>query len=130
MKGFQTPLDLRAHKVPGHWVLLRPLIYHALDGRRVRVPAGFITDLASIPAILRPVFSQNDRTRRPAVLHDFLYCSQVMTRAQVDGIFLEAMMVEGVGWARRWVMFTGVRVGGWMFWKGHIGLTDNDFADL
>ncbi|OHC11108.1 MAG: hypothetical protein A2002_02210 [Pseudomonadales bacterium GWC1_66_9] len=126
--GFSGPLDLRAH-LPGEWVLLAPLIYVSADGRSITVPAGFITDLASIPALLRPVFDPADSSRQSAVLHDWLYCAQTTTRAQADALFLEALEQCGVGFVRRWTMYCGVRVGGWMYWNRRDGLGPDDFAD-
>lgn len=127
MTGFSGPLDLRAH-LPGEWLLLSSVAYSARDGRQITVPAGFITDLASIPPLLRPVFDPADASRLPAVLHDWLYCSQQMTRAQADGLFLEALERSGVGFVRRWAMYAGVRAGGWLYWNRRDGLTQEDFA--
>jgi len=127
--AFLTPLDLRAWK-PDEWVLLLALIYMAKDGTRYVAPRGFITDLASIPRLLRALFDINGLSRAPAVLHDFLYCIHYTTRAEADALFLEALEAAGVGWATRWSMYLGVRSGGWMYWsKRGDGLTQDDFLD-
>lgn len=126
--GFSGPLDLRAHK-SGEWVVLNPLIYRALSGRTYGVPAGFITDLASIPALLRPLFNPNDNGRKAAVLHDARYCIKAGTRKEADDIFLEALERCGVGFLRRWAMYSGVRAGGWLYWNKRSGLTADDFVD-
>mgnify|MGYP003494080227 CR=1 FL=1 len=126
--GFDGPLDLRAH-TPGEWVVLNPLIYTALSGRTYGVPAGFITDLASIPALLRPLFNPNDSGRKAAVLHDSRYCIKSGTRKEADDLFLEALERCGVGFARRWAMYLGVRAGGWLYWNKRRGLTADDFVD-
>lgn len=129
MSGFGGPLDLRAHE-PGEWLVLRDLPYVTLAEVEVVVPAGFVTDLASIPPLLRPVFDRNDASRRPAVLHDWLYCRKRGTRADADSLFLEALEREGVSWWRRWAMYAGVRAGGWLYWSRRGGLTVEDFAAL
>jgi hypothetical protein len=127
--AFLTPLDLRAYK-PDEWVLLLALIYMAKDGKRYIVPRGFITDLASIPRLLRALFDINGQSRAPAVLHDFLYCMHYTTRAEADALFLEALEAAGVGWATRWSMYLGVRSGGWIYWsKRDDGITQEDFLD-
>lgn len=130
--GFDAPLDLRAH-VPGEWLLLRPFGY-VPEGWSVpiTVPAGFVTDLASIPALLRPVFDRNDASRQPAVLHDWLYCEQPCDRDLVDSLFLEALERAGVGFLRRWAMYAGVRAAGWLYWQARDRnpLNPDDFAAL
>lgn len=114
--GFLKPLDLRAYR-PGEWVVLSVLIYVALNALRYTVPRGFITDLASIPRLLRGLYSQTGLSRRAAVLHDYLYCLQCTTRAEADALFLEALAAEGVGWFTRYSMFLAVRSGGWVYWN-------------
>lgn len=112
---FTTPLDLRA-QLPGRWVLLRDLIWH--DEQRITVPAGFVTDLASIPRPFRGVLNQNGNSRRPAVLHDWLYSTQTLSRAAADGIFRTALIAEGMGRIGATVYWAGVRAGGWVAWGG------------
>lgn len=137
MSGFIDPLDLRAHK-PGEWVVLSPMTYVACllkleivgDAEQsVTVPQGFITDLASIPRLLRPVFNPMDASRRPAVLHDWLYCSRFFSRARADRLFLDALQDEGVGLIQRWLMYLGVRCGGWLYWSRRDGLELDDFVE-
>lgn len=126
---FETPLDLRAH-VPGEWVVLSLLQYRSANGRLYRVPPRFITDLASLPGIVQPAIDRNGKSRRPAVLHDFLYCLHQDTREQADALFLEALQAEGIGWATRHVMWLAVRAWGWRYWNKRDGMTEEDFADV
>lgn len=114
---FTTPLDCRATK-PGHWVLLSDLEWKS-DTERYLVPAGFETDLASIPRLLRGILHQNGLSRAPAVLHDFLYATQIMTRAEADAVFREALKAEGMGGLGRFLYWGGIRVGGWVAWRNH-----------
>ncbi len=111
---FTTNLDLRAD-APGRWVLLSPLVW--VDGATtIEVPDGFVTDLASVPRPFRNVLDINGRSRRAAVLHDFLYTEQKLTRAECDAIFRKALIAEGVSIAGRWIYWSGVRLGGWVAW--------------
>jgi len=126
---FTTPLDLRAHS-PGEWVLLRRLVWD--DGeRKVVVPRGFITDLASIPGPLKGVLDVNGKSRRAAVLHDFLYCWQPFTRREVDRMFKAALRKEGVGALVASIYYTGVRIGGGRYWGSRWGqgLATDDIAE-
>lgn len=101
----------------GGWRLVRPLTYDAGDGRAFTVPAGFITDLASIPRLFHSLIPVNGRHRAAAILHDWLFVEQPMTRAETDALFLRAMEEEGVRWSQRRVMWSAVRLGGWPAWR-------------
>lgn len=128
--GFQSPLDLRAH-APGEWAVLRPLTFRAADGRAFTVPRGFVTDLASIPALVRPVLDRNGRSRRAAVLHDFLYCTQPVARDDADELFDEALALDKEPWWSRTAMYAAVRLGGWLYWNQRSsGEPDGDFVEL
>lgn len=103
------------------WALKEPLVYEFTDDAdRTQiyvVPAGFVTDLASIPRILRPIFPVNDEHRPAAALHDYLYASGEVPRNYADRLFLVAMRDIGVtGW-KRLLLWGGVRIGGWVPWR-------------
>ena len=80
------------------------------------VPARFITDLASIPRLFRGLIEVNGAHRRAAVLHDYLYVMQTVSRAEADRAFLEAMAWLGVGFIKRQAMYQAVRLGGGAAW--------------
>lgn len=111
---FVTPLDVRAvHS--GYWRLLADLVWEGKE--RIVVPAGFVTDLASIPPGLRGVLLQNGRSRRGAVLHDFLYATQQRSRLMADLTFREALRAEGVPRRAQSLYYAGVRMGGKKVWQ-------------
>lgn len=105
--------------------LLEPLEYRVGgedSDEAIVVPAGFVTDFASIPMGLWNLFPPLGRWARPAIVHDYLYDRggavgpRSYSRAQADAIFREAMAVVGVPAWRRSVMYVAVRVwgaGGW-----------------
>lgn len=101
---------------PGHWKLLSDLRWDGDDFAYV-VPAGFETDLASVPRLLRCVLNRNGASRRPAVLHDALYHAQTVSRARADEIFRQALKAEGVIAPGRFMYWAGVRLGGWLAWN-------------
>jgi hypothetical protein len=113
---FKSDLVLKAHI--GHedcWIVQEPLIWE--DGNVTYVvPAQFETDLASVPAVFRWLLRVNGNSRRPAVLHDFLYRTQPVDRSQADAIFKRALEADGVVTAGRFLYWAGVRVGGWFPW--------------
>lgn len=86
---------------------------HPSSEAQIEVPAGYITDFASIPAAIRGMFPPFGRHAKAAVLHDWLYLvGEPGKRAFADRIFLDAMEELGVSAFRRGVMHRAVRVGG------------------
>ena len=114
------------------WVLTGPLSYLSATGHQIIVPKGFITDLASIPRPLRGIFNVNGKSRAPAVLHDYLYCSQQLKgRKEADGLFLEAMVARGMDPVTRNLMYVAVRSFGWIYYnkrQAGNGLSIEDFV--
>lgn len=97
----------------GFWVLTDPLIW-AEGNFTIIVPKGFRTDLASIPFVFRWLLNQNGGSRRPAVVHDWLYRNHIMSRKEADALFLRALKYEEVNRVGAWLYWAGVRVGGWL----------------
>ena len=108
---FLTELVLLDLPKPDFWAVGADLIWQDKT-ERITVPKGFRTDLASIPVALRSFLDRNGVSRRPAVLHDFLYGSHVVTRRQADGLLRRALIAEGESPFGAWIYWAGVRVGG------------------
>lgn len=89
----------------------------------VRVPIGFRTDLASIPPFLRPFFNRNGKSKKAAVVHDFLYSDEVdvfnraLSRKECDLVFYEALIECKVAEFKARLFYYGVRLGGFMFFR-------------
>jgi hypothetical protein len=108
---------------------------------RIRVPAGFVYDGASVPrvgSLLLGIYPDGLQ-RAAALVHDYFYrhrgllpagnfCKNVgagwepvpvrWTRAEVDKLFANMLAVAGVGKLRRRTMYLAVRAAGWLYWKG------------
>jgi hypothetical protein len=113
---FPLPLDTRDAENGTDAILLRGFQYH-YGPIKIKVPAGFVTDYASIPWLLTPIFHPRGRYNRAAVVHDYLYKTGAVSRAVADAIFLEAMQILGVGFCRRYLMYWAVRRFGWIHYK-------------
>lgn len=118
MSSFTDPLRVEVQQGErqgrGLALLIAPFTYEvgALgSGDRVTVPAGYETDFTSVPWWARGVASSFDRGAKAAVVHDFLWSSpRTRSRAEIDGIYREALAVLGVGVVRRWGMWAAVRL--------------------
>jgi len=96
-----------------------PFEYHIgsedLD-ETITVPKGFVTDFATVPRFLWPIFPPDGEYAQAAVLHDFMYNRRMYIRKRADKIFLEAMgVLEVPVWKQR-IMYRGVRLFGWIPW--------------
>ena len=87
----------------------------------IEVPEKYRTDLASVPRVPGIYWRVGNRAVLPAIVHDFLYEHDPhgWGRKVADQIFWEAMADErDPAWpTTRWLMYAGVRVGGWMSWR-------------
>lgn len=103
----------------------------------ITVPAGFVTDFASIPRLFWRILPPWGSYNRAAVVHDFLYHTHYTTRAEADLIFLwlmkeldelrdeqEAKQQRKLRRVRRWarkrrrqIMYRAVRWFGGRSWR-------------
>lgn len=102
----------------GTWRLLAPLGYDsAVLGRLLTVPAGFVTDFASVPRLPIIYLSEGGKGNRAAVVHDWLYTSQAVDRATADAVLREALLASGYSAFTAGVFYAAVRAGGASHWK-------------
>lgn len=111
----------------GEMRLTRPLLARAyVDGafHAFEVPAGFLTDGASVPPVFWIVVGHpySPSSLRAAVLHDWL-CraprAHGLNSAECARIFFAALRQDGCAWVRSWLMATAVRWFGPQFARGH-----------
>lgn len=113
------------------WAVAEPLTYYTKDGDTIRLPAGFVTDLASIPRPATALFIPSGGYSLAAVFHDLLYATKgtavwkdhpagisrkPYTRAEADRILLQAMEDLNVGRFTRFCIWAAVRLGGAAGW--------------
>jgi hypothetical protein len=112
---FQTPLEVRQLDAK-NWELTAPLIFYSPTlERSVVVPTGFVTDFASVPRWPFIYWFTGGTAEAPAVLHDYFYRTNTedLTRAGADALLAEAMDSVGYWKIRTWMMWAGVRIGGY-----------------
>ena len=114
MSSFTAPLVLVALPSErggrGEFRVYHPFRYdigHLGSGESITVPAGFRTDLASIPWYARPFVPIAGRMAKPALLHDFLLETG---DPRAHDIFAEALGVAGVPSLTRAIVLIAVRL--------------------
>lgn len=112
------PLVRRPH-ARGLWFLHEAL--RVVDGKLAfTVPAGFASDLASIPRPFRGFIETSDLGLAPAFVHDCLYSRGglgLYDRRGADRLFLDLMATQGVPAWRRYSAYWAVRLFGKRHWR-------------
>lgn len=118
MSAFLTELQVElvsdaTNSGRGTWRLLSDLKYQSdVAGRTFVVPAGSLTDFASVPRIMIAFLVVGDSAHEASALHDWLYVSHVVPRSVADAVLREAALVTGVTAWRAFLLWAGVRIGG------------------
>lgn len=117
-------LEAATDQDDGKWILMQSLFYESDVAKQTFVvPAGFQTDLASVPRLPVIYLLAGDTSSAAAVVHDWLYSSHIVPRDMADAVLREASAVTGVPWWRRTLMYWGVRVGGAAHWDPDLAPT-------
>jgi Protein of unknown function (DUF1353) len=123
---FKSELNLIAiDKRPDLWRFGAPLIWEAA-GETITVPAGFITDMASIPHAIDwlPNLDRTGLSRRPAALHDWLYGGdRTRGKGWADDTLRAALLADGMSLIGAFEYWAAVHYCGRPSWDG-------DNADL
>jgi hypothetical protein len=107
---FLAQLDVE-ERAGDYWQVLKDFPCKC-DDQLVAVPAGFVTNFASVPRVPIAYLLAGGIGNRSATLHDYLYTQGKFPRAWCDSAFLGALATEGVSWWRRTAMYAAVRAAG------------------
>lgn len=113
MSRFTTPaiLEMLDHYL---WRVYEPFEFYLSDDDSdvIEVPAGFVTDLASVPRIFWTLLPPDGKYAKAAIIHDYLYDNALRTKKEADRIFLDGMTVLGVPKWKRVLMYQAARLFG------------------
>ncbi len=118
--GFAPDVDLNGGRVrvdsitDEDWRTVRPMTFTGSKGDSWTVPAGFVTDFASVPRLFVWYIAKAGRWTRAAILHDWLL--ELVKRGELssvdaDGLFRLALAELDVPPVKRHIMWTAVRWG-------------------
>jgi hypothetical protein len=85
-------------------------LFYAGRNETFTVPAGFRTDFASVPRPFVWLLPRYGLYSRSAILHDYLWRYDIVSRRDADGLFRRSMRELGVSVPRRWIMWAAVRL--------------------
>jgi hypothetical protein len=91
----------------------------SLQAIAVKIPIGFVTDLASIPRVFWSLLPPQARYTYPAIVHDYLYWEQPCDRDTADRVLRLAMEEVEVGKVTALTIYEAVRIGGASAWSSN-----------
>ncbi len=111
------------------YFLLKPIRWSPDSGApkdlpEVTVPVGFVTDFASIPRVFWSALRQDGLYAYAAIVHDFLYWTQTVSRDVADSVFKYGMEDLGVSGSTTFVIYQAVHLFGGAAWTENARLRD------
>ena len=101
-----------------HWMLTEPLVFKPSGSDvAVVVPAGFVTDFASLPRAFCSLLPPAGKYLAAVIIHDFLYWDQSCDRQVADRMLATFMKDSKVDRVQGGLIKAGVRVGGIGGWN-------------
>jgi len=132
LKDFRhTPLLKHGHIVRKKVVLINDVIWVDSDGEEHCAPRGFVFDLTSLPisGFLLDVLGRHQRASAP---HDLFYAMKTNGKLWADKQIAEAMEFDQVVKWRRYIINSGLFLGGFVAWykMGTMTIVDLDTMDV
>jgi hypothetical protein len=88
-------------------------IKHTLsNGVEIIVPINYISNGASIPKLLRGIYSQQGVYIMPSIIHDYLYDNKLYSRKFADRQFLLDMGKTNTSQFTKWLFYYIIRIFG------------------
>ena len=81
----------------------------AADDRYICIPAGYETDLLTIPPVLWSIIPPHGQGAKGAVVHDWLLSDTDLSREECAEYFKESLLSLGVSEIQTGLMYAGVR---------------------
>lgn len=122
MSTFTTPASVELLD-NYHFRLIEPFLFYVGEKEApdtiFSIPAGFETDLASVPRLLWSLLPPHGRYAKAAILHDWLLTqAPAISRPQADELFYQAMLILGVPTWQAKLMYYAVRTySKWTNWR-------------
>ncbi len=106
---------------PDRYRLQSDILLQSKTGRVFRIPAGFVTDGASVPDLLQGLVHPVYRDFPADAFHDFFYIYNAFsgfTRKDIDAFWLEFMkQFNRKNHVRTYTKYAYVRLLGWYNWN-------------
>jgi hypothetical protein len=101
----------------GRFAIDEDLENKLIDGTKLIVPVGTVSNGASVPKLLRGIYSNIGTYTLPAVVHDYLYENNLYNRKFADRQFLIDMGKTNTNYFTKWLFYYTVRIFGSLNWN-------------
>lgn len=104
----------KTNKYDGKWWKTIVALEYMVDGKYIKIPPGYITDLGSIPWYARWLISPSDESILAFILHDFIYGKggPDMGRRDTDRVLRECSKAMGQDKLTVKITYVAVVIGG------------------
>jgi hypothetical protein len=119
-----VPPNIAYHPRRGCWEVISDFTID-IDNIKITIPAGFETDLATIPWAMRGLINTYELGLTAPIVHDYCYVQQGLIgadgrsicREQADRFFAALMFADGVAIWRIACAYYAVRECGRIWWR-------------
>ncbi len=101
----------------GRFAINEDLFVTLINGDYLGIPKGTISNGASVPKLLRGIYSNIGTYTLPAVVHDYLYENNLYNRKFADRQFLIDMGKTNTNYFTKWLFYIIVRIFGSLNWN-------------
>lgn len=123
---YDNPIvELLPKSTRGRFKIKAAIKHTLIDGEEIIIPIDYISNGASIPKLLRGIYSQQGVYVMPSIIHDYLYDNQIYSREFADRQFLLDMDKTNTNKSTKWVFYWTVRIFGKNNWKKSSTFTKN-----
>lgn len=100
----------------GRFKIKAPIKHTLANGAQLIIPIDYVSNGASIPRLLRGIYSQQGVYVMPSIIHDYLYDNNYHSRAFSDRQFLLDMGKVGTNKFTKWLFYYVIRIFGKTNW--------------
>jgi hypothetical protein len=110
---YDNPIvELLPKSTRGRFKIKVPIKHTLSNGVEIIVPVNYISNGASIPKLLRGIYSQQGVYVMPSIIHDYLYDNKLYSREFADKQFLLDMGKTNTSQFTKWLFYYIIRIFG------------------
>lgn len=109
---------LKVEKISSNeWKLLDDLVYIDEKHGPIGIPVNYVTDFASVPRLPIVFDFFGGMAHAAGTVHDYLYDNGKLTKSECDMVFYRALRDDGIGLVRSYIMYSAVKLFGFIAFK-------------
>ena len=123
---YDNPIvELLPKSTRGRFKIKAAIKHTLINGQEIIIPVDYISNGASIPRLLRGIYSQQGVYVMPSIIHDYLYDNQIHNKEFADRQFLLDMGKTNTNKFTKWLFYYTIKIFGASNWKKSSTFTKN-----